>query len=156
MSSLQQVIQYTIGNSYWPNLEKMVPKGLLVPGYMYIRPVDGFDEKLLTPNGFFFLEPSGLSIYLALGVATEIIWFRRTRRLAVITSALLVAGAGTGIVVLGLLSPFLIRMLNRRLRRQIVGVGVPLILLALISGVSSISRIALVSLGRKTPVVMAA
>ena len=28
----QQVIQYTIGNSYWPNLEKMVPKGLLVPG----------------------------------------------------------------------------------------------------------------------------
>ena len=67
----------------------------------------GSDEKLLTPNGFFFLEPSGLSIYLALGVATEIIWFRRTRRLAVITSALLVAGAGTGIVVLGLLShPF--------------------------------------------------
>lgn len=133
---VQQMIQFSIGSSYWPNIEKMVPKGLLVPGYMYIRPYD-WDSAFLTPNGFFFLEPSGTSLYLALGVATEIIWFNRIFRLAIIGLGLLACMAGTGIVLLMLLSPFLLYKMDRQVRYLIAGVGVPLILVAALFGAFS-------------------
>ena len=134
---VQQMIQYSIGNSFWPNIEKMTPKALQIPGYMYIRPVDGWDTKYLTPNGFFFLEPSGLSGYLALGVATEIVWFSRPRRLAIIAFGMVVCMAGTGIVILSLLSPFLIPKMDRRVRNRVLAVGIPVILLAVMFGAFS-------------------
>jgi hypothetical protein len=134
---VQQLIQYSIGNSYWPNLEKMAPKDLLVPGYMYIRPVDGWDTNYLTPNGFFFLEPSGVSLCLAAGVASEIVWFKRPMRVIVIAMAMLVSMAGTGIVILSLLSPFLLRKMDPRLRNWIIGIGMPVVVLAVAFGAFS-------------------
>lgn len=133
---LQQIIQYTIGSQFWPNYEKMVPKSLLIPGYMYIRPYD-WNSRFLTPNGFFFLEPSGLSEYLALGVVTEIVWFKRLGRLAIIALGVVSAMAGTGLTILTLLSPFLIRTLDQRLRNYLIGVGVPLVLLGVLFGAFS-------------------
>lgn len=134
---VQQLMQFSIGNSYWPNLEKMAPKALLVPGYMYIRPVDGFDTKLLTPNGFFFLEPSGVSMCIAAGVATEIIWFSRPKRLILLGFALLIAGAGTGITILALMSPFLIRKMDPRLRNWMIGLGIPVLVIGVALGAFS-------------------
>jgi hypothetical protein len=132
----QQLMQFSVGSTYWPNYEKMVPKSLLIPGYMYIRPYD-WDSAFLTPNGFFFLEPSGVSEYLALGVACEIIWFKRPWRLALLAFATIAAMAGTGIVILTLMSPFLWRHLDHKLRKMIVCVGLPVLLLGVAAGAFS-------------------
>src|ERR1700761_1833881 len=34
----QQVLQYTVGNRYWPNLNRIIPVALQYPGFAYIHP----------------------------------------------------------------------------------------------------------------------
>ena len=34
----QQIVQYTVGNKYWPNINNITPKEFLYSGFMYLRP----------------------------------------------------------------------------------------------------------------------
>jgi len=64
---LQQIIQYTIGNRFWPNLDALLPKAILVGDFMYLRPV-AWRSPYLVSQGIFTLEPSVASGFLATAV----------------------------------------------------------------------------------------
>jgi len=130
---LQQIIQYTIGNRYWPNLDTLLPKAILVGDYMYLRPV-AWRSPYLVPQGVFALEPSAASGFLAVAVAAEIIWLKCMWRLGLYTGAVLVSGAGTGLTSLAICSVPLFFNLGPKLRRWIMLLGMPAMLALLLSG----------------------
>ena len=132
----QQLLQYTVGHGYWPNLDKVLPSSLLIQGYAYIRPY-AWNSPYLTPNGVFFLEPSAASGFLALSLVAEIVLFKRLKRLLLLVVGLFAGVAGSGPTILALLSPFILRKLDRRLLKWGIGLGPPLLLLAVGSGVMS-------------------
>ncbi len=132
----QQIVQYSIGNRYWPNLNQMLPNTILVDGYEYIRPYS-WRSPYLVPNGVVFLEPSAVSGYVALSFAVEIVWFKRLTRLGVLSVALIVGMAGTGVATVALFAPWLFVQMGGRLRRWALSLGIPLIALAAASGAFS-------------------
>jgi hypothetical protein len=132
----QQIVQYTIGNRYWPNLDTVIPSSILLQGYSYLRPY-AWNSPYLTPNGIFFLEPSAVSSFMALALAAEAIWFGRLRRMVLFGVALLAGIAATGPAVIALFSPALLVQMDRRLRRFALGLSVPLLALAAASGAFS-------------------
>lgn len=129
----QQVLQYTVGNRFWPNLDRLIPPALLYPGFAYIHPYS-WRSPLLEPNGVFFLEPSGLSYYLAISLVLEAVRFRRLRLLALFLVATLACRAETGPVVLLITAPLWAARMGRRLFVPIALVGVPLMIVALHAG----------------------
>ena len=132
----QQILQYTVGNRYWPNLDRLIPHPLLLSGYAYLRPY-AWNSPYITPNGVFFLEPSACSGFIALALASEIVWFKRIGKLALFAIALVANIAGTGPTIILLFSPFLLLHLDRRLMQWLLGLGVPLLVIAAILGAFS-------------------
>jgi hypothetical protein len=57
--------------------------------------------SLLKSNGFFLLEPSIFSQFMAMGLAVEILTARRWRFLSLFAAGLIVSGSGTGWLVIG-------------------------------------------------------
>lgn len=77
----------------------LVPAALLFEdGYNPQIPV-GF-ANLFKANGFFLLEPSVFSQFMALGLILEVLVLRRTRVLALFAGGLMLSMAGTGWIVL--------------------------------------------------------
>jgi hypothetical protein len=130
---LQQIIQYTIGNRYWPNLDALLPKSILVGDYMYLRPVT-WRSPYLVPQGVFALEPSVASGFLAMAAAAEIIWFKRMWHLGLYTLAVLISGAGSGLVSLTICAVPLFFHMDRKLRRWIILLGIPATIALMLSG----------------------
>jgi hypothetical protein len=130
---LQQIIQYTIGNHYWPNLDALLPKSILVGDYMYLRPV-AWRSPYLVPQGVFALEPSVASGLLATAAAAEIIWFKRMWHLGLYTLAVLISGAGTGLTSLAICAVPLFFNMGRKLQRWIILLGIPVALALVLSG----------------------
>jgi hypothetical protein len=127
---LQQLVQYTIGHRYWPNLDALTPKALLYGGFGYIHPYR-WGSPYLEPNGVFFLEPSALSAYLAIALLIELTWFRRIVHLGLYLAAMLACLAGTGFLMLALVAPFLALKLDRRLMALVLVLAVPVLIAAL-------------------------
>ncbi len=77
----------------------LVPADFLIEReYDVVAPVAG--TSLLRSNGFFLVEPSVFSQFMAVGVIVEWLLFRRPARLALYLAALLVSVSGTGWLVL--------------------------------------------------------
>jgi hypothetical protein len=77
----------------------LVPNALLFEdGYNLIIPFG--IGSLIKSNGFFLLEPSIFSQFMALGIAVETLTSRRPRLLALFVAGLVVSGSGTGWLVL--------------------------------------------------------
>ena len=110
--ALQQLVQFTIGARFWPNLSEILPSALQVPGYNYLRET-AYESGIFMPNGVFFLEPSIVSQFFAIAIAVEIAWFRRWRLVAYVAGLLLTL-AGSGLFVLAVASPFLLFPLGKR------------------------------------------
>lgn len=108
----QQIVQFTIGAQYWPNLNKIVPEALLVPGYNYLRETS-YASGIFMPNGIFFLEPSIVSQFFALAIIVEVALFRRLRLIAYV-AGLFMTLAGSGLFVLALALPFALFRLGKR------------------------------------------
>lgn len=125
----QQVIQYTVGNAYWPNLNNFIPHAFLIQGFVYLRPL-AWQSPYLVPNGVFFLEPSAASWFIAISAVIEIIWLKRFKHLCLFGFVLPISMAGTGITLIALLSPALLRKMDRRLRRLTLKIGIPIVLIA--------------------------
>lgn len=112
--AIQQIVQFTIGYRYWPDLNALVPARLLVPEYNYLRETS-YGSGTFMPNGIFFLEPSIVSQFLAIALIVEIALFRRIARLVFYAVSLLLTLAGSGLFVLALALPFAMAKLGRRL-----------------------------------------
>ena len=129
---IQQLLQYTVGNRYWPSLNGL-PSVFLYDGFAYFRPYS-YGSPLLRPNGVFFLEVSVVSHYLASALVLELTLFRRASRLAAFVAGLLACTAGTGPAMLVLASPLLLRHVERRHAVAAAVVGAPLLAAAAWAG----------------------
>ncbi len=79
----------------------VVPDSLLLEAtYNVVVPI-WYGSTVYKANGFFLLEPSFLSQFVALALVIEFLYFGSTLRMALLVLALLTAFSGTGFVVLG-------------------------------------------------------
>jgi hypothetical protein len=98
------------------NLERFFPKSILMVGYYYTAHYP-WNSTFSRPNGFFFLEPSFVSAFLASASVLEIAYFRRRWRAALMVAATFISMGVTGISMLVIAVPFLLLREKRQVRR---------------------------------------
>ena len=79
--------------------EGFLPDSIVMPGFATYQPIE-YGSPLSRSNGFFMLEPSIFSQYVALGVIIEILYFQTKWRLAVYSAALIFSYSGSGLIAL--------------------------------------------------------
>jgi hypothetical protein len=104
--------QALTGKIIVPNMDDLVPKQMIIEGFVYWQTLE-WGAELIKPPAFFFREVSFVSQFLALAIVAEIAFFRRFWRLVVLGSALFATFAGTGLLVLACTAPFLIAKFSR-------------------------------------------
>jgi len=109
----QQLIQHTIGYQYWPNMNAWLPDNMEFNYYNYMAAM-AWKSSIYRPNGVFFLEPSVLSQFIALGIVVEFVFFRRALILAFMAASLIACFSGTGLLLLLIVSPLLVFKLGQR------------------------------------------
>ncbi len=82
-----------------------LPQDFRMIGYN-TRPTLGYTSSFHKANAEFFLEPSFLSQYMALGIIIEILYFGKWWRIALYGLAIFASFSGTGMVLLVLFSAF--------------------------------------------------
>ena len=97
----------------FPNMNELFPKAILVEGYVYIQPLY-YGSKYVKPNAFFFLEVSFLSQFTACALVVELVFFHRLWRISLYLMILFISFAGTGLLMIALVAPFLLLRLSRR------------------------------------------
>ena len=106
------VFQYLFGMPM--NLDTLLPEAFIYREYVYLQPVV-WGSSFMKPNGFFMLEASFLSQFLALAIVVELIYFQRMWVLMLFAAAVLATVAGTGLVLLAVTLPFLLVRMKPRL-----------------------------------------
>lgn len=126
----QFVAQFVIGSDNLFTFHGFVPESFLLPNFNTANPLT-WDSPYYKSNGFFLLEPSTFSQYLAIAIVLELLFYGVTLRLLAFGIALPTSYSGTGLVLLVLLLPWL--MLHLRAYGAIVG-GLAFIGLAVFFG----------------------
>lgn len=103
----QYPLQFIIGPNLAFPIDFLVPRNLLVEGYMNLN-VLSYGSSTYKPNGVFLLEASFFSQLLAIAVITELCSYNRIWRLAIYLAGMALSFSGTGIVILLLTMPVLI------------------------------------------------
>jgi hypothetical protein len=111
---VEDVWQYLTSWQSFPNMNEILPKSVLVEGFVYIQPVF-YGSEYVKPNAFFFLEVSFLSQFMACALVVELVFFQRLWRIALYLIALFIAFAGTGLLMVALVAPFLLLRFSKRL-----------------------------------------
>ncbi len=97
VGSAQFFAQFVIHGEWLFNFTALIPQSFRNNGvFNTVIPIGSFYKS----NGFFFLEPSGFSLLMGLGLISESVTERRPLRLASYALALLVTYSGTGILAL--------------------------------------------------------
>jgi hypothetical protein len=117
MVFVQLASQAALGLGKLPSLETFVPAAYLLHGYNYAAPI-AWGQQFVRPNGFFFLEPSFASSFLASALIVELKFFHRLWRIVFYAAALLGTFAATGIVMVLAAAPLL--LVTRNLRAAVV------------------------------------
>jgi hypothetical protein len=115
LALIQVCGQVLTGKILVPNMDDLLPKSIVVPGFVYWQTLE-WGSDIVKPPAFFFREVSFVSQFLALAVVVEIAFFKRVWRLVIMLTALFATFAGTGLIVLAVTSPFLIAKLPRAAR----------------------------------------
>ena len=138
---IQLLSQFLLGFGRAPSIEPFLPRALLLTGYYYDAPLY-WGTAFTRPNGFFFLEPSFASAFIACALLIEACHFRRPALLLLFAAALLGCLAGTGALMAVVACPFLLARLPRHIRLPlIVGLGIGLCLLLAWKGGSLFYRL---------------
>ena len=122
--------QFVLGSSIPFTFQGIVPEQLLLPNFNTANPLT-WDSPYYKSNGFFFVEPSTFSQYLAIAIVLELLFFGTTLRLLVFGLALPTSYSGTGIVMLMFILPWL--LLHRRAYGVVAG-GAVLAVMAVVTG----------------------
>ena len=128
----QILLTVATGDSRLINMDSFVPSSFLLPGYNYDGEF-GFRSSFSRPNGFFFLEPSFASLFLAISFTIELAYWRRRIYLALYLSALLATSGATGITFLVVALPLL--LLRFSLVSAIVLATVGIVMIGLLSAI---------------------
>ncbi|WP_142850974.1 hypothetical protein [Telmatospirillum sp. J64-1] len=112
---IQFFVQFVYPDPSLFSWEHWVPEPYIVRNFNLVNELF-WGSDIVKTNGFFLLEASILSQYLALAIIIELIWFRPGIRLAVYGAALMLTYSGTGLSLLLLFLPWLaLRYLSPRL-----------------------------------------
>ena len=122
---VEDIWQFTFGWNSFPNIDHLLPKEWLNPGYVYIQPIK-YGSAYMKPSALFLKEASFVSQFTAISVAIEIAFFRRLWHIAFFVAVLFACFAGTGLLLLVFISPVMLLRLPPR-------ASIPLIVLALIA-----------------------
>lgn len=93
-----------------PNLNLLIPYDFQYRDYNYINRM-WFGPLRYKPNGIFFLETSHVSQFVAMAFIFEFVFFRRMIVLSFLGVSLLGTFGGTGITIILLSAPFLLKRL---------------------------------------------
>lgn len=117
--ALEWVLQLAVRPGQWLNLEALLPAQFVVPNFMYVRQLF-YGQAWVQPNAGIFLESSIISQFLALAIVIEVVFFRRWLVLCVLGATMMGTMAGTGVLLLLIVSPLLIWRLAPRDRLLLV------------------------------------
>jgi hypothetical protein len=109
-----QIMQKLWTYTSWPDLNKLMPEAILLPGFNYYRET-AYNSGVLQPHAVVFLEVSIVSQFLALAIVLEFEFFKRPLWLAIYLGAILATFAGTGLLMLVFVSPIVLRKLSPKL-----------------------------------------
>ncbi len=135
MVLLQLLSQAILGAGHSLNLELLIPPFLLLPGYVYEAPIH-YGATFVRPNGLFMLEPSSISLMLAISLIIEVMYFRRLWRMLFFAVALIGCLGGTGMVMMAVAAPFLLVRQDRKTVIKILAAGAVCLAIAVPLGVT--------------------
>jgi hypothetical protein len=118
MGILQFVAQFVLGASIPFTFHGLLPDQILLTGFNTANPLS-WNSPYFKSNGFFLVEPSTFSQYLAIAIVLELLFYGATLRLLVLGLALPTSYSGTGLILLALLLPWV--MLYKRAYGAIFG-----------------------------------
>jgi len=99
--------QKITGQPNFISLNKVLPQSVLAQGYFYEAHYPWY-ATFTRPNGFFLMEPSYASAFVAAALIVEITYFRRLYMIALMLGALIFTLGATGMSMLALAVPFLL------------------------------------------------
>jgi hypothetical protein len=104
--AVAQFISQILFHFYF-DIKSFIPPEYFLNGYntTYKAPV----LDIYKSNGYFFLEPSFLSQFCAMAIIFELLYFRRIAYVTLYFIALVLSFSGTGILLILLVSPMLIK-----------------------------------------------
>lgn len=100
-------------------------------GYNLVIPLS-YGGTIFKSNGLFLLEPSIFSQFMAVGIALEIVYFRRLPILALFGTGLLVSVSGTGIMVLAM---FFLALVIQGGSARLMQIGMLVLMVCVLIGV---------------------
>jgi hypothetical protein len=89
------------------NMHYIVPKPFLLQGYFYDAHYP-WNSPFQRPNGFFFLEPSMVSMFTASAAIIELTYFKRVRYVLLMIAGTAFSMGGTGMTMLMIATPILV------------------------------------------------
>jgi hypothetical protein len=104
---VQYFYQRITGQSDPISMNRLFPKSVLLQGYFYDAHYP-WNSTFQRPNGFFFLEPSVVSMFTASAAIIELTYFKRIRYVMLMIGATAFSLGGTGLTMLLIASPFLL------------------------------------------------
>lgn len=104
---IQYSYQKATGHSNPISMNQMLPKSVLMQGFYY-EDFYPWYSTFMRPNGFFFLEPSFASAFLATGAIIEITYFRRLGYFVLLSVATVLTLGATGMSMLVIAAPLLL------------------------------------------------
>jgi hypothetical protein len=90
------------------NMNNMFPKTVLLQGYFYNEHYPLWTSPFTRPNGFFFLEPSVVSLFTAMAVILETTYFMRRKIMVLLVLATALSTGGTGMTLLTIAGPLVL------------------------------------------------
>ena len=104
---VQYFYQKITGLSDPISMNRLFPKSVLLQGFFYDAHYP-WNSTFQRPNGFFFLEPSVVSMFTASAAIIELTYFKRLRYVLLMIGATAFSMGGTGFTMLLTASPFLL------------------------------------------------
>lgn len=133
MVFVQLAWQFAFGLGNTLSIEPFAPAQLLLPGYLYEAPIQ-FGAAFVRPNGFFFLEPSYVSMFLASALILELTEFGRPLRIGLYGGALIGCLGATGLVMVAVAAPGILRRMSPRMLALVLVLGGVAVVAALAAG----------------------
>lgn len=115
--------QYARGAAVLPSMDRLLPQAWIIQGYTYVQPIY-WGSAYIKPNAFFFREVSFVSQYCALALVLEVVFFRRIPVMILLLASIFASFAGTGLLLLALVTPFLFTRLPMKSVVALALVGV--------------------------------
>jgi hypothetical protein len=139
---LQYGLQKITGTPDFFDMDKLLPKFVLQQGFFYNAHYPLWNSPFTRPNGFFFLEPSTVSMYTAAAAILEATYFMRRSVLILLIGATALSTGATGVTLLMIAGPL---VLMRKAPPYMTVIVVIVAVAALIGAISTGMEIPLVS-----------